>query len=140
MFNKVYIVDDDEVSIFLTEALLEADNFASECKAFLDAQQALQTLMLTATGTTADTLPDVIFLDLNMPFISGWDFLDALAPYEQTLKNKCRIYILTSSVDEQERLRASETSLVAGFLQKPLEDQWLTQLKENHSGMFYQSK
>ncbi|RIJ42409.1 response regulator [Pontibacter oryzae] len=137
MFNKVYIVDDDEVSIFLTEALLEADNFASECRAFLDAQQALQMLLQSATGTAPDTLPDVIFLDLNMPFISGWDFLDALAPYEQALKNQCRIYILTSSVDEQERLRANETSLVSGFLQKPLEDQCLTLLKESCSGTLY---
>ncbi|ARS35575.1 response regulator [Pontibacter actiniarum] len=129
MYNKVYIVDDDEVSIFLTEAILEADQFATECKGFLDAKNALQTLLESATGQSQDSLPEVIFLDLNMPFMSGWDFLEALKPYESTLKGHCRIYILTSSVDEQERKRAHGTSLVAGFLQKPLEDEWLIQLK-----------
>jgi two-component system, chemotaxis family, chemotaxis protein CheY len=131
MYNKVYIVDDDEVSIFLTEAMLEAECFATECKGFQDAKMALQNLLESARGSGADTLPEVIFLDLNMPFLSGWDFIDALAPYEQALKGHCRIYILTSSVDEQERKRANSNSLVAGFLQKPLEDECLTQLKKS---------
>jgi two-component system, chemotaxis family, chemotaxis protein CheY len=131
MYNKVYIVDDDEVSIFLTEAILEAESFATECKGFLDAKMALQNLLESARSGSTDTLPEVIFLDLNMPFLSGWDFIEALTPYEKALKNRCRIYILTSSVDEQERKRATDCSLVAGFLQKPLEDEWLMQLKES---------
>ncbi|MCX2740304.1 response regulator [Pontibacter anaerobius] len=131
MYNKVFIVDDDEVSIFLTEAILEAESFATECKGFLDAKTALQNLLDSAKGSSEDALPEVIFLDLNMPFLSGWDFLEALSPYEQALKGRCRIYLLTSSVDEQERTRAAGTSLVAGFLQKPLEDEWIMQLKES---------
>ncbi|PTX18439.1 CheY-like chemotaxis protein [Pontibacter mucosus] len=131
MYNKVFIVDDDEVSIFLTETILEAESFATECRGFLDAQQALQSLLESAEGNE-EALPEVIFLDLNMPFLSGWDFIEALAPYEEALKGRCRIYILTSSVDEQERRRANSSSLVAGFLQKPLEDQWVLQLKRSY--------
>jgi len=131
MYNKVFIVDDDEVSIFLTEAILAAESFATECQGFLDAQTALQNLMESAQDSSAGDLPEVIFLDLNMPFLSGWDFIEALTPYEQALKDRCRIYILTSSVDEQERKRAVKCSLVAGFLQKPLEDDCLHQLKKS---------
>ncbi|WP_276496383.1 response regulator [Pontibacter litorisediminis] len=130
MYNKVFIVDDDEVSIFLTEAILEAESFATECKGFQDAKAALQNLLESAKDSP-EALPEVIFLDLNMPFLSGWDFIEALSPYEEDLKGRCRIYILTSSVDEQERRRAHGNSLVAGFLQKPLEDEWLLQLKKS---------
>ncbi|WP_299754654.1 response regulator [uncultured Pontibacter sp.] len=131
MYKKVFIVDDDEVSIFLTEAILEAESFANECKGFLDAKIALQNLMDSVHGSSTEALPEVIFLDLNMPFLSGWDFLEALSPYEQALRGRCRIYILTSSVDEQEQKRAAHSKLVAGFLQKPLEDEWLLQLQKN---------
>ena len=129
MYKKVYIVDDDEISIFLTEAVLESDNFAAECEGFQDARHALHNLLENAGGRCISCLPEVVFLDLNMPFISGWDFLEALAPVEETIKEYCRIYILTSSVDEQERMRAASSNLVAGFLQKPLEDEYLLQLK-----------
>lgn len=131
MYKKVFIVDDDEVSIFLTEAILEAESFANECKGFLDAKIALQNLMDSVQGSSTEALPEVVFLDLNMPFLSGWDFLEALSPYEQALRGRCRIYILTSSVDEQEQKRAADSKLVAGFLQKPLEDEWLLQLQKN---------
>ncbi|AKD05161.1 response regulator [Pontibacter korlensis] len=131
MYKKVYIVDDDEVSIFLTEAILEAESFATEFKGFLDPKKALYNLLENAKNSNTSALPEVIFLDLNMPFISGWDFLEALAPYEHALKGRCRIYILTSSVDEHERQRAAASGLVAGFLQKPLQDGCLTQLKRN---------
>ncbi|TPE46370.1 response regulator [Pontibacter mangrovi] len=130
MFKKVYIVDDDEVSIFLAEAIMEAECFAAECKGYLDAQKALNDLLESAHNGNPDALPEIIFLDLNMPFLSGWDFLEALVPVERDLKDRCRIYILTSSVDEQERRRAANTALVAGFLQKPLEDELLLQLKQ----------
>lgn len=130
MYNKVHIIDDDEISIFLTETILDVENFSKEFKGFLSAQDALEELVSTLKAKQYQNLPDLLFLDLNMPFMSGWDLLDALSPYEQDLQNKCRIFILTSSVDAVELKRAEQYKLVAGFLQKPLEEDALEKIRK----------
>ncbi len=129
MFKKVVIVDDDEVSTFLTETTLAAEGFAQEYECFLCGKQALDSLLPLLKTRQSHALPDLILLDLNMPFINGWDFLDALSPYARQLQ-QCQIYILTSSVDEEEMQRASQNDLVAGFLHKPLMEDTILRLKQ----------
>ncbi|RIJ42411.1 response regulator [Pontibacter oryzae] len=122
MFRKVVIVDDDEVSIFLTETMLSVYGFGEEYKTFLNAPQALSYLTSIFEGQSTEQLPDVIFLDLNMPFMSGWDFLNELRPRAEQLKACCKIFILTSSVDKEEMECAKKYSFVQEFLHKPLEE------------------
>ncbi|MCJ8164261.1 response regulator [Pontibacter sp. E15-1] len=120
MYKKVFIVDDDEVSTFLTETALDAEGFAQAYESFVSGKQALAVLLPLLETRDDNALPDLILLDLNMPALTGWDFLQALHPYAGVLQQQCRIYILSSSVDESEMERASQNNLVAGFLQKPL--------------------
>jgi CheY-like chemotaxis protein len=63
----------------------------------------------------------VIFLDLNMPEMDGWEFLQALQPRQQELAGRVKIYILTSSLDQQDQQTARDYPLVAGFLLKPFD-------------------
>ncbi len=130
MFKKVHIIDDDEISIFLTENMLDFMQFAQEYAGFLCAKNALQELIVNLKQGLTHLLPDIIFLDLNMPVMSGWELLDALHPYEDILKSKCHIYILTSSVDDVEKLKANTYSLVAGYLQKPLAENSIMQMSK----------
>lgn len=122
MFKSVYIIDDDEVSAFLTEAMLTAEDFAESYQTFLNPCDALQQILPYLLETKPDQLPEIIFLDLNMPYINGWEFLDALEPYAYLLENNCLIYMLTSSVDVMDIRRAQEYNFLAGFLQKPIEE------------------
>ncbi|WP_114784058.1 response regulator [Botryobacter ruber] len=128
MIRKVFIVDDDEISIFILESFLMTEGFAEEFVGFLDAEEALQVLLDAAD----EDLPEIIFLDLNMPVLSGWDFLDALQPYEDKLLGKCSIYILTSSVDPAEIKRARDYKLVVDYLHKPLTEEAIEKIvKQN---------
>ncbi|MDX5435546.1 MAG: response regulator [Pontibacter sp.] len=123
MFKSVFIVDDDEVSIFLAEAMLSVEAFAQQYCTFQNPSEALQKLMACLQQDDDGVqLPDIIFLDLNMPFMSGWDFLDALSPYAEKLSRHTRIYILTSSVDADEMKRSKGYSFLTGFLHKPMEE------------------
>ncbi|WP_242919913.1 response regulator [Pontibacter liquoris] len=130
MFKKIFIVDDDAVSIFLTEAILAMEQIASEYSTFSSAKEALMVLTQSMDGTSAEPLPQLILLDLNMPVMSGWDMLEALLPYEQQLLGQVEVLILTSSVDEQEIKRATEYKLVTDFLQKPLDEGAIRKLKK----------
>lgn len=128
MYNKVHIIDDDEISIFLTEAILDVMRFSREYVGYASANDALSELLLCLEHRYTDQLPDVIFLDLNMPFMGGWEFLDALMPYKEILRDRCLIYILTSSVDADEIDKAATYEVVTGFLQKPLEEQAIARI------------
>ncbi|GAB3196741.1 CheY-like chemotaxis protein [Pontibacter aydingkolensis] len=113
---KTYSIDDDHISNFLTEKVLEEAEFSTEIQSFLSAEDALNFIKQDYEAN----VPDIIFLDLNMPMMNGWDFLDALAPYKDNLLGKCHVYILTSSLDTSDTARSKDYDLVSGFIHKPL--------------------
>lgn len=113
---KTYLIDDDDLALYLTEHLLRAEGFSNCICTFQSAQEALEKLV----GKT-QRVPQVVFLDLNMPLMSGWQFLDALAPYQEALRGTCHIYILTSSLALNDLEKSKHYDLVAGLIHKPLD-------------------
>ncbi|MCC9169216.1 response regulator [Pontibacter harenae] len=113
---KIFIIDDDNLSLFLTENLLAFVDATHEIKTFLSGTAALE--LLQTNGKAA--VPDIIFLDLNMPVMDGWDFLEALAPLEPSISERYRIYILTSSLNASDTAKSKEYALVSGLIHKPL--------------------
>lgn len=114
---ETYLIDDDYLAIYLTEQLLRAEGFSNSICTFQSAKEALHKLV-----TDKDQcVPQVVFLDLNMPEMDGWEFLDALAPYLEELRGNCSIYILTSSLALADLEKSKEYDLVAGLIHKPLD-------------------
>jgi CheY-like chemotaxis protein len=64
--------------------------------------------------------PEIIFLDINMPEMNGWDFLEALQELPSHLSNKCRIVMLSSSIDTADIRKARTYAMVEDFISKPL--------------------
>ncbi|MDO6391248.1 response regulator [Pontibacter sp. BT731] len=132
MVSKVYIIDDDDISVYLTSMVLEQAGFAAEIHTYTSADDALAAMPLTEPAP----LPDVILLDLNMPFKSGWDFLEILRPYEGALKGKLDVFILTSSIAVSDKEQSLDYPLVRGFLHKPLDEASLaiiTHMRNRHA-------
>lgn len=115
---RVFIVDDEQVSLFITNRMLILEGGLEDknIHAFLSAKEAL----LSLSQGNEEHLPDIILLDINMPEMDGWQFLEALQPHWMRLKGRCRICILTSSLDLSDAEKAKENPMVFGFMQKPI--------------------
>lgn len=135
---KVFLIDDDELSIFLTQSMLAIEGLQLEAKPIFSALEALEILMLGGD----DAVPELIFLDLNMPVMDGWGFLDALASaqLDEKIKGKCSVYILTSSLDLADTLRVEEYPLVAGFIHKPIKSEDIKLILLQHPSPIQKSK
>ncbi len=107
----IWFIDDDPINNLLNRSLME-DHFPSvQLTIFQDPQVALNEL-----GIPDKRHPDFIFLDLNMPGFNGWDFMDAF-----TEKNyNSNVYVLTSSIDPEDRNLAELSKIICGFYSKPL--------------------
>ena len=105
----IVLIDDDPISTFVTEKLISR-NVKEPCQfyKYQSARRALEEI---------DSInPNYLFLDLNMPEMTGWDFLDNFHPRD----NEAQIYILSSSVDERDISKASQYQIVRDYLSKPL--------------------
>jgi CheY-like chemotaxis protein len=111
-----YLIDDDLISLYVAEHVLRTEGFTEDIELFTTAEAALCSL----AAQLPTQLPRVMFLDLNMPVLDGWDFLQALEPYAMALQGRCHIYILTSSLALADIAKAQDYPLVSGVLNKPL--------------------
>jgi len=117
--KKVWFIDDDEINNMLSLRMMNRVLPESEAKTFLNAEEALQLLM-----EQNPALPDSIFLDINMPRMNGWEFLDELA-----VRNiQIPIYMLTSSIDPRDQEKAGNYEHVKDFISKPLREERLKML------------
>jgi len=114
-FKKVMIVDDDDLSRLLAEKMIKKFDFADEVVKCASAIKGLNYLC-----TNSFALPEIIFLDINMPGLNGFEFLDKFGKLNNTVKEHCTIIMLSASVDTDEIERAEADKRVRFFLHKPL--------------------
>lgn len=112
-FDVIFLVDDDPINNLINRRLLGKIGIGNRIEEFLSGQDALEKIELLPE---AESL--LIFLDINMPVLNGWEFLDS---YQVLFPDRTdKIVILSSSIDFQDRQKALEYSIVSGFLEKPL--------------------
>ena len=116
--SKVFIIDDDTIHQRIAQIMIEKHQLFDEYTSFTEAEKAVD--FLKENISIPQNLPDVILLDLNMPVIDGWDFLDLYEGFKDQVSKAIRIFIVTSSVDEKDILKAQRYSTVIGFISKPL--------------------
>jgi len=112
---RAWLIDDDNVTNMLNRYYLEVHFPHLKIELFSKAKTALDDLIIKAKET------DFIFLDINMPEMNGWEFLDAIAESASLPQRFPKIYMLSSSLDPADKERAETHQFVAGFLSKPLE-------------------
>jgi CheY-like chemotaxis protein len=114
----VYVVENDRISSVITELIVKKNLFGGEVRCYTNGQRAFEELSLALHS--GDTVPDLVVLDLDMPVMDGWEFLDAMA--KLTLPHPIQVFMLTSSIQPEDEARALSYKEVAGFFSKPLKD------------------
>jgi CheY-like chemotaxis protein len=121
-YNNVMLIDDNELDNFINEKILEANNFAKKIYVNTGARSALEFLnnIVTMGEDYTGTYPEVIFVDINMPIMDGFQFIEYHKKNLDEKMRKPKIVILTSSVYHEDKQKASEISKDIIFLNKPL--------------------
>ncbi|HDZ06544.1 hypothetical protein LCGC14_0053190 [marine sediment metagenome] len=115
--ETICIIDDDPICVYGTKILLNHNNFVSaNILVYENGEEAL--INLTSQLTKGLQMPDIILLDLNMPIMNGWEFLDKFQ--KLIFLNKPIVYIVSSHFDSREIEKGRSYELVRDFISKPL--------------------
>jgi CheY-like chemotaxis protein len=114
--RKVMLIDDNSLDNFINKKLLETNGFAETVSAYESPEDALSFLKTAPSSE----LPEVIFLDINMPGMDGFQFLDAFENLNAAIHQQCKIIMLSTSESFKDLNRANKNKFVSKFLNKPL--------------------
>ncbi len=127
-YPLVMLVDDSSIDNFVNKKIIERYGFASEVITFTRARQALRHLL--KLNNSDDPIPGILFLDLNMPEIDGFEFLETFSLLADRVKKSIHIVILTSSINPTDVEICNKYESVTTFLHKPLVKNNLDALEE----------
>lgn len=127
--ETVCIVDDDDIYQFTAKMELQKTNLVNKVIIFSNGLKAIDYIKTEKDNSI--NLPDVIFLDVNMPVMDGWEFLQEYIVLKATLPKSITIYMVSSSVDSRDVERANEIGAISGYIVKPIGKQRLAELLNN---------
>ncbi|WKK74114.1 response regulator [Marivirga salinae] len=114
IFKNIFIIDDDELFLIVSKEIIQDEGFAEHIHNFEDGREVLEYLK----SANREDIPEILFLDINMPMMDGWELMDALQ--ELSIVDKMRIYITSSSINPVDLDKADKNPYIKGFISKPI--------------------
>ena len=127
MYNNVIVIDDSEIDRFISRSVIKRNNFALSCIAFATVEDGLA--YLRTLINLSEPFPEIIFLDVNMPEMDGFDFLDNYLKLPPDIQTTSNIFMISATNSESDYARIKTYSIVRKLFSKPLTPSILNEVK-----------
>ena len=128
MLKKILCVDDDPITLMLYKMVVSKSGFATHVDTAHNGEEALH--YFEHQNPDDEDYPKLIFLDLNMPVMSGWEFLDAFHKEKYEKFPHCKVIVLSSTIDPADIEKSRTYPMVIGFRSKPISKEMLAELQD----------
>ncbi|SHJ91357.1 CheY chemotaxis protein or a CheY-like REC (receiver) domain [Arenibacter nanhaiticus] len=125
-FERVMIIDDNPTDLYISPRIILKNNFGKKVFEYSSGEEALKFLQQNQENTSL--LPEVIFVDIYMPLMSGFEFLEEYNKLSTTLKKQCQVFIMSSTIDDLDIVRARTDQNVSFFQVKPITIEFLNRI------------
>jgi CheY-like chemotaxis protein len=132
--NCILLVDDDESDNFFHTLTIKETGICNQVKVVTDGRYALDYMLKTLSHENDQEypIPDIIFLDINMPRMSGFDFLDEYIQLDESITSDILIIMLTTSLNPYDMEKAMKYKVVKDYKNKPLTEEMLQEITDKY--------
>jgi CheY-like chemotaxis protein len=116
--KKIWVIDDDEIYQIIVAKIIQKTDLFSTISSFCNGKDGLEALINTLENK--DLLPDIILLDINMPVMDGWDFMEEMELLESLQIKHISVYIASSSIAIEDKNKSKKYPAILGYLSKPI--------------------
>jgi CheY-like chemotaxis protein len=130
----IWIIDDDVIYQTIINKLIKKSGVFSTHSSFMNGKEAITTLDNTLKNNN-EFIPDIILLDINMPVMDGWEFMDEIKKIKSKFNKKIIIYIVSSSIALEDRNKSKTFTDIIGYIPKPISVEDLITIVESNNNL-----
>lgn len=126
----IWVIDDDPIYQIIVNKIIKKSELFLDVSSFKNGKDAIDALKSVLENN--GVLPNIILLDINMPIMDGWEFMDEIVLLKPQIKEQIKIYIVSSSIALEDKIKAKNYPEIVAFLSKPINENNLTLIAANN--------